>query len=364
MDPNRTPSGPPAPPTPAEDAPADDVGKLRTADDAGAASIAAADNAGPVRAAADAEADPDVDADADADAGETWMADAGDAGPVRAAADAAGGAAPTTGAAAGVSRRAARAEREARPVRVASKHHALVRLSHWGHVPLLVGLIVTGLAIYWAAPVFHHAPSSGNPRGDYLVDLGRLLAGLFGAQGDTRYWLYDRLSLGPAQLASALRLHWLLAYLYMVCGALYVLGLGRGGGWRALLPRASDPAEALAMLRYYLGLLPAALARRPWPHPDIPGKYNALQRGAYFTMPILGLLVVLSGWAMHHPATLGWLERLFVNYNGARVVHFACMAVLGSFMVPHVLLVAADGFDTFRSMVTGWSTRLKGTHHG
>ena len=245
-----------------------------------------------------------------------------------------------------------------------STHHALVRASHWLHVPLLVGLIASGLAIYWAAPVFHHAPSAGNPRGDYLVDAGRTLAGLFGGRGDTRYWLYTRLSLGPAQLASALRLHWVLAYLYMLCGALYVAGLVRGGGWRALLPRASDPAEALAMLRYYLGALPAALARKPWPHPNIAGKYNALQRGAYFAMPPLGLLVVASGWAMHHPATLGWLERLFINYDIARIVHFGCMAVLGSFMVPHVILVAADGWDTFRSMITGWSTRLRGTPHG
>ena len=274
----------------------------------------------------------------------------------------------TPAAAARSARRAAERQAKARyaaePVRVARKHALLVRLSHWVHVPLLVGLLVTGLAIYWAAPVFRHAPTPGNPRGDYLVDLGRALAPLFGASGETRTWLYDRLSLGPAQLAGALRLHWLLAYLYMVCGALYVVGLVRGGGWRALVPRASDPAEALAMIRYYLGVIPHALARKPWPHPPVAGKYNALQRGAYLTMPLLGLLVVLSGWAMHHPATLPWLERMFVNYDGARIVHFACMVGLGSFMVPHVILVAADGWDTFRSMVTGWSTRLKGGGHG
>ena len=250
------------------------------------------------------------------------------------------------------------------PVRAARKHDLLVRLSHWGHVPLLLGLIASGLAIYWAAPVFRHAPVPGNPRGDYLADAGIALAGVFGTRGSPANWLYERASLGPAQLANALRLHWLLAYLYMLCGALYVLGLARGGGWRALLPRASDPAEALAMIRWYLGVIPHALARKPWPHPPVAGKYNALQRGAYFAMPLVGLLVVLSGWAMHHPATLPWLERAFGDYDGARVVHFACMVVLGGFMLPHVILVAADGWDTFRSMVTGWSLRLKGSRHG
>lgn len=250
------------------------------------------------------------------------------------------------------------------PVPVVRKHELLVRLSHWWHVPLLVGLIVTGLAIYWAAPVFRHAPTPGNPRGDYLADVGIALASMFGTSGAPALWLYERASIGPSQLASALRLHWLLAYLYMLCGVIYALGLLRGGGWRALLPRASDPAEALAMIRYYLGVIPNAIAKRPWPHPQIPGKYNALQRGAYLTMPIAGLLVVLSGWAMHHPATLPWLERAFGNYDVARVVHFTCMLVLGGFMVPHVILVAADGWDTFRAMVTGWSLRVKGTRHG
>jgi thiosulfate reductase cytochrome b subunit len=253
--------------------------------------------------------------------------------------------------------------RPAESVRIVRRHDGLVRVSHWAHVPLLLGLIVTGLAIYWAAPVFRHAPTPANPRGDWLADAGRALASAFGGSGDPRNWLYERASLGPQLLAGSLRLHWLLAYLYMLCGAVYVAGLVRGGGWRALLPRRSDPAEALAMIRYYLGVVPHALTRKPWPHPPVAGRYNALQRGAYLAMPLVGLLVVLSGWAMHHPATLPWLERLFVDYDGARVVHFACMVILGGFMVPHVLLVAADGWDTFRSMVTGWSSRVKGAPH-
>ncbi len=142
-------------------------------------------------------------------------------------------------------------------------------------------------------------------------------------------------------------------------GVLYAVGLVAGGGWRALLPRPSDIAESFRMIRFYLGVVPMAIRRRPWPHPEIRGKYNALQRAAYFTMPVCGVLVVASGWALHKPAMLGWLERLFVSYDGARIVHFVCMVVLGSFVVPHVILVVADGWDTFRSMVTGWSRRVQ-----
>ena len=57
----------------------------------------------------------------------------------------------------------------ARPdtVRVVHKHHALVRLSHWANVPLLLGLIASGLSIYWAAPVFQHARDPVTGSRDY-----------------------------------------------------------------------------------------------------------------------------------------------------------------------------------------------------
>ena len=249
-------------------------------------------------------------------------------------------------------------------VHVVPKHHALVRLSHWVNVPLLLGLIASGLSIYWAAPVFLHAPDPVTGSRDYLRDLGLAIARLFhDPGGDPRFWLYDHLSLGARQLAVALRLHWLLAYLFMLNGALYALGLVAGGGWRALLPRPADVGDALAMIRFYLGVIPMAILRRPWPHPPVRSKYNALQRSAYFAMPVMGALVVLSGWAMHKPVQLGWLEHMFVNYNDARIVHFACMLGLGGFIVPHVVLVVADGWDTFRSMVVGWSARVRQASH-
>jgi thiosulfate reductase cytochrome b subunit len=247
-------------------------------------------------------------------------------------------------------------------VRVVAKHHALVRLTHWFNVPLLAGLIASGLSIYWAAPVFQHAVDPATGSRDLVGDAGVVVARILHGAGDPRHWIYDHLSLGTRQLAAALRLHWALAYLFMLNGALYALGLLAGGGWRALLPRRSDLAEAVAMLRFYLGVVPMAILRRPWPHPPVRSKYNALQRSAYFAMPLCGALVVLSGWAMHKPSQLGWLERAFVNYDGARIVHFTCMVVLGGFVVPHVALVIADGWDTFRSMVTGWSVRVKGEH--
>lgn len=250
-------------------------------------------------------------------------------------------------------------------VPVVPKHHALVRFSHWANVPLLAALVASGLAIYWAAPVFLHARDPVTGTTDYLKDAGLWIArALNDRGGDPAAWIYDHVSLGTRQLAVALRWHWVFAYLFMVNGVLYALGLVAGAGWRALLPRPSDVKDALAMIRFYLGVIPMAILRRPWPHPPVRGKYNALQRAAYFSMPVLGTLVVLSGWAMHNPVQLGWLERAFGSYDNARVVHFLCMIGLAGFVVPHVVLVIADGWDTFRSMVVGWSKRVREDRHG
>jgi thiosulfate reductase cytochrome b subunit len=246
--------------------------------------------------------------------------------------------------------------------RVVVKHHALVRLTHWWNVPLLLGLIVSGLSIYWASPVFKHAPDPNTHSVDYVADLGFWIVGhVPGLRGTPNpgAWVYERFGIGIFHLAAALRLHWFFAYLFMANGVLYVVGLVLGRGYRALLPRRSDPADAFAMARYYAGVVPAKLLRRPWPHPPVRSKYNALQRAAYLSMPILGILAVASGWAMHKPVQLPWLEHLFVNYDGARIVHFAVMLAFAGFVIPHVVLVIADGWDTFRSMITGWSERVR-----
>jgi thiosulfate reductase cytochrome b subunit len=245
---------------------------------------------------------------------------------------------------------------------VVIKHHALVRLSHWLNVPILFALIVSGLSIYWASPVFLHKPDPVTHSRDYLADLGIAIARhVPGAKADG-FWFYDHFGLGVFNLAGALRWHWLFVYLFLATGVLYILGLLLGGGYRALLPRRSMIADGFAMIRYYAGVVPMKILRRPWEHPHITTKYNALQRGAYASMPIAGALALASGWAMHKPVQFWWLEGLFGSYDGARIVHFAVMIYFILFLVPHVVLVLVDGWDTMRSMIVGWSGRIGGSH--
>jgi thiosulfate reductase cytochrome b subunit len=246
-------------------------------------------------------------------------------------------------------------------VLVVKRHHILVRWSHWFNVPLLLGLILSGISIYWASPIYQHKPDPVTGNFDVAADIGIWICAH--VPGQHHYasppdWIYNRMSLGPGMLAQALRIHWLCAYLFMLNGTVYITGLLMGGGWRSLLPRWTDLVDALRMFRYYIGYPFAKLARRTWLHPHFNTKYNALQRTAYFSVPVTGFLSVATGWAIHKPMQLHWLAALFGGFDAARAWHFWLMWVFIFFLVPHVTLVFADGGDTLRSMIVGWSTKV------
>jgi thiosulfate reductase cytochrome b subunit len=247
-------------------------------------------------------------------------------------------------------------------VRVVRRHHLLVRCSHWLNVPIVLGLILSGLSIYWASPVYLHKPGPLTRNVDPLADVGMWICAhvprlhQYSSPPD---WIYNHVSLGPGMLAVALRLHWLCAYLFMLNGLVFVIGSAMGGSWRSLLPRQTDLHDALRMFRYHLGVPLAIVTRRSWLPPRFNTKYNALQRVAYFSVPVAGLLSVLTGWAIHKPMQLYWLTWIFGGYDKARVWHFWLMSVFMLFVVPHVILVLADGWDTLRSMIVGLSTRAR-----
>ena len=246
-------------------------------------------------------------------------------------------------------------------VLVVKRHHILVRWSHWLNIPLLVGLILSGISIYWSSPVYQHKPDPATGNFDVAADIGIWICAH--VPGQHHYasppdWVYNHLSLGPGMLAPALRIHWLCAYLFMLNGVMYVVGLVMGGGWRSLLPRGTDLVDAFEMLRYYFGFPFAKLTRHQWLHPRFTSKYNALQRAAYFSVPVAALLSVATGWAIHKPMQLHWLAALLGGFDRARVWHFWLMWLFIFFVVPHVILVLADGWDTLRSMIVGWSTRV------
>src|ERR1700693_1365406 len=103
--------------------------------------------------------------------------------------------------------------------RVVVKHHALVRLSHWLNIPLLLGLIASGLSIYWASPVYERPPDPVTRRTDYLADLVRI-----GPTADPGWLVYGPLGLGTFRLGQALPIPLPFAYLFMANSLLVNLG--------------------------------------------------------------------------------------------------------------------------------------------
>src|SRR5262249_52974535 len=67
---------------------------------------------------------------------------------------------------------ATRMPEERAGVRVVRRHHLLVRYSHWLNVPVLLGLIMSGVSIYWASPIYQHKPDPFTGSVDFLADVG------------------------------------------------------------------------------------------------------------------------------------------------------------------------------------------------
>jgi thiosulfate reductase cytochrome b subunit len=84
------------------------------------------------------------------------------------------------------------------------------------------------------------------------------------------------------------------------------------------------------------------------------GKHNALQKGAYSFIILLGVIAVLSGFAIYKPVQLSWLTRLFGGYELARYWHFVAVWLFIGFTLLHVALVFLVDPASLRAIITGW----------
>lgn len=206
-----------------------------------------------------------------------------------------------------------------------TRHHWVVRLTHWLSALAITIMVASGLRIFNAYPSFHRRgesfccyPFEGKSIPDWLTFGGWL--------GGARHW------------------HFAMMWLLIASGILYLAFIYLHGEWRDLAPRRGDARDAWEMVRFYL------FVRRDHP---VQGKHNALQKGAYFAMPLVGVVIVLSGLAIWKPVSLGWITTLFGGYVWARYWHFVGMALLVFLALGHVFMVFATDPYSIRSMITG-----------
>ena len=205
------------------------------------------------------------------------------------------------------------------------RHHWVVRLTHWVAALAIVVMTGSGLRIFNAYPAFHRKgetfccyPFEGTPVPAWATFGGWL--------GGARHW------------------HFAMMWVLVAAGLTYLAFIYLHGEWRDLVPRRGDARDAWEMAKFY--------AFRRADHP-VQGKHNALQKLAYFSMPVVAAEIVLSGVAIWKPVSLGWLTALFGGYVWARYWHFVGMAVLVVMALGHVFMVLATDPYSLRSMITG-----------
>ncbi|MFQ5894837.1 MAG: cytochrome b/b6 domain-containing protein, partial [Nitrospinota bacterium] len=214
----------------------------------------------------------------------------------------------------------------------------LLRITHWLNVPLLAIMVMSGIQIWWAYPAF--GPRLPNPEAAYNLLAGREApvdpaAKAFSAEyRDLVGRLAGTAGLG-GWLAGGLQWHFAFMWLYVINGLVFLIGIALTGEARHYRLSGRDFREAPLQLLRYLRL------RRDEPPP---GKFNPVQKLAYWSALLAGLLSVLTGLAIYKPVQLAWLTQLFGGYQPSRLWHFLAAVFLVAFTGAHLLMVAAHGW--------------------
>jgi thiosulfate reductase cytochrome b subunit len=210
--------------------------------------------------------------------------------------------------------------------RLDAKHPRPIRWMHWINVPLLFGMIWSGLLIYWANDV-------------YRIGLGDTTLFHFFPE-----WFYSEFRLDH-RLAEGMAWHFALMWLLAINGLCYVAYLVFSGEWRHLAPDRHSPREAIEVMLHDLHL------RRSAP-PQ--GKFNAAQRIAYSGVILMGGGALVTGLAIFKPTQAAWLTNLLGGYEWVRWEHFWLALGFVAFFLVHIAQVIKTGWNNCRAMVTGY----------
>jgi Ni/Fe-hydrogenase b-type cytochrome subunit len=203
----------------------------------------------------------------------------------------------------------------------AYEHPLVVRFCHWVNAISLFVLVGSGLQIFRAFPSF----------------------GAKIPQTDLLHWP-KAFAIG-GWLGGALRWHLTFMWIYLATGLIYLgYQISTGNYRQVLFTRADGPGIWPVVKHYFF------FAQKPQPH-EI---YNPLQKLAYTTVIVFGILSVLTGLAVWKPVQLSWLAWLMGGFHWARLSHFVVMWAMLAFLFGHLVMVLLHGWNNFVSMLTGW----------
>lgn len=226
---------------------------------------------------------------------------------------------------------------------VASRHSALVRITHWITALCFFALLVSGVEIVISHPRFYWG-ETGN---DLTPTLFKLPIPASRNLVPTGYGYVL-----PDQNGWSRYLHFQSAWIVILTGLLYVIfGFVCGHFRKSLLPDRAD----LSWREFKKSIVGHLRFERP-SEADA-RSYNVLQRLSYlFVIFLLFPLVIWTGLAMS-PALVSAIPAA-VNVLGgqqsARTLHFFVSLALVLFLLVHVGMVWFAGFRSrMRAMITG-----------
>jgi thiosulfate reductase cytochrome b subunit len=118
--------------------------------------------------------------------------------------------------------------------------------------------------------------------------------------------------------------HFAFMWLFAINGVLYVSFTLLSGEWRYLIPNRSR------------------------------AKFNHAQQFAYTGIIVMGVGSVVTGLAIYKPTQISGLTWLLGGYQVARFEHFCLTLGYVVFFLIHILQVFRAGWNTLRSMITGY----------
>ena len=206
-------------------------------------------------------------------------------------------------------------------LQTAYEHPWAVRFCHWLNTISLFVMAGSGLQIFRAFPSF--GPKV--PQHD-LLNVPKSLA------------------LG-GWLGGALQWHMTFAWIYVATGVFYVAYQIFSGNYRQPLIARKDLPGVWPMIRHYF-----FFGRKP-AQTEV---YNPLQKMAYTSAIVLGLLSILTGIVLYNPAQFSLFASLMGGFHLARRWHFCVLCALLFFVLGHLIMVILHGWNNFASMLTGW----------
>ena len=203
------------------------------------------------------------------------------------------------------------------------EHPWVVRFSHWVNAVALFVMVGSGLQIFRAFPSF----------------------GAKIPQQDLLNWP-TAFAIG-GWLGGALQWHLTFIWIYIATGLFYIGYEVLSGNYRQILFMPADIRGVWPMARHYFFF---------GPEPPATQVYNPLQKLAYTSAIVLGVLSVLTGIAVWKPVQFSWLAWLMGGFHLARVWHFVVMWAIVFFVLGHLVMIVVHGWNNFMSMLTGWKT--------